>query len=135
LPISLSESGDRSLTGGSGVDRPNYVGGLVITSDVRNTPNHTYFNKAAFTQEALGGQGTAAPRFFHGPGLENFDLGLQKVTKVRESMSVQFRAEFFNAFNHANFSNPSGSFTSGSFGRVTSAGAGRIGQMSLKFLW
>jgi len=134
-PISLSESGDRSLTGGSGVDRPNYVGGLAITPDVRNTPNHTYFNKSAFTQEALGGQGTAAPRFFHGPGMQNFDLALQKITRLRESMSLQFRAEFFNALNHANFSNPSGSFTSGNFGRVSAAGAGRVGQMSLKFLW
>ena len=32
------------------------------------------------------------------PGLNNFDLGVQKITRVRESMSVQFRAEFFNAF-------------------------------------
>jgi hypothetical protein len=135
LPISLSESGDRSLIGGSGVDRPNYIGGLVITPDVRNTPNHTYFSKAAFTQEALGGQGTAAPRFFHGPGTQNYDLAVQKITKIRESTSVQFRAEFFNALNHANFGSPSGSFTSGNFGRVTSAGAGRVGQMSLKFLW
>jgi carboxypeptidase family protein len=135
LPISMSESGDRSLTGGSGVDRPNFVGGLVITPDVRSTPNHIYFNKSAFTQEALGGQGTASPRFFHGPGTQNWDLALQKVTRLRESMSIQFRAEFFNAFNHANFSNPSGSFTSGNFGLVTGAGPGRIGQMSLKFLW
>jgi hypothetical protein len=135
LPITLSESGDRSLTGGSGVDRPNYIGGLVITPDVRDTPNYTYFNKAAFTQEALGGQGNAAPRFFHGPGTQNFDLALQKITRLQEHKSVQFRAEFFNALNHANFSNPSGSFTSGNFGRVTSAGAGRVGQVSLKFLW
>jgi hypothetical protein len=135
LPVGMSESGDRSLTGGSGVDRPNFVGGLVITPDVRSTPNHTYFNKSAFTQEALGGQGNAAPRFFHGPGSQNFDLAVQKTTKIRETMSVQFRAEFFNALNHANFGNPSGSFTSGSFGRVTSASAGRVGQMSLKFLW
>ncbi len=135
LPISMSESGDRSLTGGSGVDRPNYVGGLVITPDVRSTSKHVYFNKSAFTQEALGGQGTASPRFFHGPGTQNWDLALQKVTRLRESMSIQFRAEFFNAFNHANFSNPSGSFTSGNFGLVTGAGPGRIGQMSLKFLW
>ena len=44
-------------------------------------------------------------------------------------------AEIFNAMEHAQFGNPSGSFTSGNFGRVTSAKAGRIGQMSLKFLW
>ena len=50
-------------------------------------------------------------------------------------MSVQFRAEFFNALEHAQFNNPSGSFTSAQFGRVTSAKPGRIGQMSLKFLW
>jgi hypothetical protein len=117
------------------VDRPNYIGGLVITSDVRDTPNHTYFNKSAFTQEDLGGQGTAAPRFFHAPGQANFDLAVQKIATIRESISVQFRAEFFNAFNHANFMAPTGSFTSGNFGRVTAANPGRIGQMSLKFLW
>src|ERR1035437_11185057 len=110
------------------VDRPNFVGPLVITKDVKNTPNHTYFNKAAFTSEALGGQGTSSPRFFHGPGQENFDLGAEKTTKLRESMSLLIRAEFFNALEHANFGSPSGSFTSGSFGRVTSASAGRIGQ-------
>jgi hypothetical protein len=60
---------------------------------------------------------------------------LQKITRLRESMSLQFRAEFFNAFGHAQFNNPTGSFTSSNFGRVTSAKAGRIGQMSLKFLW
>jgi hypothetical protein len=57
---------------------------------------------------------------------------LQKITKVHESKAVQFRAEFFNALEHAQFNNPRGIFTSGNFGRVTSAKAGRIGQMSLK---
>jgi Carboxypeptidase regulatory-like domain len=135
FPIALSQSGDRSLTGAGGVDRPDYVGGLVITSDVRDTPNHQYFNKAAFTSEVLGTMGNANPRFFHGPGINNFDAGLQKLTRIRESMSVQFRAEFFNLFEHAQFNNPTGSFTSSNFGRVTSAKAGRIGQVSLKFLW
>ncbi len=107
----------------------------MITSDVRNTPNHQYFNKSAFTAEALGGQGTAAPRFFYGPGQDNFDIGVEKNTRIAERTSFLIRAEFFNAFNHANFSNPSGSFTSGNFGRVTAAAAGRIGQVSAKFLW
>jgi hypothetical protein len=135
FPIAISQSGDRSLTGAGGVDHPDYVGGLVITPDVRNTPNQQYFNKTAFTSEVLGTMGDANQRFFHGPGINNWDLGLQKITKVHESKAVQFRAEFFNALEHAQFNNPSGSFTSGNFGRVTSAKAGRIGQMSLKFLW
>jgi len=49
------------------VDHPDYIGGLVITSDVRNTPNHQYFNKAAFTSEVLGTMGNANPRFLPRP--------------------------------------------------------------------
>ena len=135
FPIGLSESGDRSLTGAGGVDHPDYVGGLVITSDVRNTPNHSYFNKSAFSAEALGTMGNANQRFFHGPGIDNWDASLQKLTRIRESMSLQFRAEFFNVMEHAQFSNPNGNYTSSSFGRVSSAKPGRIGQMSLKFMW
>ena len=118
-----------------GVDRPDYIGGLTITSDVRNTPNHTYFNKSAFSSEVLGTMGNSNQRFFHGPGINNWDIGLQKITKIQEKTSIQFRAEFFNAMEHAQFNNPNGNFTSSSFGRVTSAKAGRIGQMSLKFIW
>jgi hypothetical protein len=135
FPIAISQSGDRSLTGAGAVDHPDFIGGLVITPDVRDTPNHQYFNKTAFSSENLGTMGSSNARFFHGPGINNWDAGLQKITKLRESMSVQFRAEFFNALEHVQFGNPSGSFTSGNFGRVTSAKAGRIGQMSLKFLW
>ena len=141
FPIALSESGDRSLTGVSSVDHPNYVGGLVITPDVRNSPNHQYFNTSPFTAEVLGTMGNADPRFFHGPGINNWDLGLQKNTRIRESLSLQFRAEFFNALDHAQFGNPSGSFTAKTFGDVTSVqtasrgSGGRIGQMSVKFLW
>ena len=135
FPIGISQSGDKSLTGVSGVDHPNYIGGLVITPNVRDTTTHTYFNASAFTTEVLGTMGNAQPRFFHGPGTNNWDLAVQKNTRIHESMSIQFRAEFFNAMEHAQFGNPSGSFTSSQFGRVTSASRGRIGQMSLKFLW
>ena len=141
FPISLSESGDRSLTGTSGADHPNYIGGLVITPDVRATSTHQYFNASAFTAEALGTMGNADPRFFHGPGINNWDVGLQKNTRIHETISLQFRAEFFNVVEHAQFSLPSGSFTSKSFGDVTGVptasrgSGGRIGQMSVKFLW
>ena len=45
FPIAISQSGDRSLTGAGGVDHPDFIGGLVITPDVRDTPEPHYFNK------------------------------------------------------------------------------------------
>lgn len=50
-------------------------------------------------------------------------------------MALEFRVEFFNIFNHAQFKNPSGNFSSDNFGVVTSARDPRIGQLSMKFLW
>ena len=50
-------------------------------------------------------------------------------------MSLEFRAEFFNIFNHAQFKNPSDNFSGDNFGIVTSARDPRIGQLSMKFLW
>jgi hypothetical protein len=42
----------------------------------------------------------------YGPGLVNFDFSLLKNTKLRENLNLQFRAEFFNVFNHSNFNSP-----------------------------
>jgi hypothetical protein len=96
---------------------------------------HLYFSKSAFVSGPLGGFGNANRRFFHGPGFNNWDMALHKDTRIAESMTIQFRAEFFNLFNHAQFSLPNGNFNSSLFGAVTSARDPRIGQMSLKFLW
>jgi hypothetical protein len=138
FPITIGQSGDRSLTGTSGVDEPNFIGGLVF-NDPRNAgadgKANEYFNKSAFTSEVLGIVGNSNRRFFHGPGFNNWDFALHKNTMLREGMSFQFRAEFFNVLNHVQFNNPSGSFTSSLFGLVRSAKDPRIGQLSLKFLW
>jgi hypothetical protein len=48
-------------------------------------------------------------------------------------MGFEFRCEFFNAFNHAQFLNPSGNINSSTFGLVTSANPARIGQVAGKF--
>ena len=54
------------------------------------------------------------------PGLNDWDMGLMKPTKVSERFSLQFRAETFNTWNHAQFSTPSTSYVPATFGRISS---------------
>jgi hypothetical protein len=85
-------------------------------------------NPAAFSQPGPGTFGTCAPRKFHGPGIQMFDLSLFKDFKFTERWSLQFRTEFFNAFNHPNFANPSANVSSpGSFGKVSNTLAPILG--------
>ena len=60
-------------------------------------------------------------------------MSLIKDTHITESTNLQLRAEFFNIFNHAQFTNPDGNFTDSTFGLVTSARPPRIGQLAIKF--
>ncbi len=139
--------GDASLTGSPSTDMPNLVGPIHIHNP-RATPDRTYFDQSAFTATACaltpagvltgpdcGSFGTANRRFFHGPGINNTDLGISKMIPITEAMHFEIRGEFFNIFNHAQFSNPSGDISSENFGNVTSARDPRIGQVSAKFVW
>jgi len=83
-------------------------------------------------------QGNAARRPFHGPGVNNFDMALRKVTKIAESKSLEFRIETFNAFNHAQFDGSGsvdGNINDATFGKVVKAAPPRISQAALKFLF
>jgi hypothetical protein len=133
FPVSMGESGDSSLCGCGGVDRPNYTGEPIQFFDPRASEDHQYFSTSPFFPQELGVAGNSSRRFFHGPGLNNWDFSLHKTTRITERMSAEFRAEFFNVFNHAQFGNPSGNLSSGSFGKVTGARDPRIGQLALKF--
>jgi hypothetical protein len=85
-------------------------------------------NPDAFAVPADGTFGNCAPRKFHGPGIQMVDLGLFKQFKFTERWRLQFRAEFFNAFNHPNFGNPSADLSSlGSFGKVSNTLAPILG--------
>jgi hypothetical protein len=136
LPITLTENDDNALIGAGAVpvDVPNYTAGHVL---VDTNPRHgnPYFNTSLFSNEQLGQIGNSRRRFFHGPGLNNFDMALAKTTRITESKELQLRFEAFNLFNHAQFSNPTGEINSSQFGLVTSARPARILQMGLKFLF
>jgi hypothetical protein len=132
FPVTLSESDDASLCGCNGADVPNYNGQSIHFLNPRNTGNQL-FDPAPFSPETIGIAGTSNRRFFHGPGFNNWDLALHKNTRIGERMAMEFRAELFNVFNHAQFTNPSGDINGSNFGQITNARDPRIGQMALKF--
>lgn len=66
------------------------------------------------------------------PGMKTFDVSLSRIQKIGERAAVQFRAEFFNAFNTPQFNAPNGSVTSVDFGRITSASGARNIQLGLR---
>jgi hypothetical protein len=142
LPVTLINYGDNSLLGAEpnginnyGVDEPDVATGpLDLNHNPRN--GRPYFNAGLFSQNALGTPGNASRRYFHGPGLENFDLALLKNLSLTESKSLQFRLEAFNIFNHAQFFGPQaidGNISSTTFGQVVSATAPRLVQVGAKF--
>lgn len=133
LPVTISEDIDQSLLGSSHTDTPNWDGHAIVKFDPRSTTKHTYFNASQFSLQPLGTFGNANRRFFHGPGLNNWDMALRKSVQVHERYGMEFRAEFFNVFNHAQFNNPNGSQSSASFGRISTARDPRIGQVALRF--
>ena len=144
FPVTLLNYGDNSLLGAEpnginnfGVDEPQFTPGpLDLNSNPRN--GRSYFNTSLFSLQPLGTPGNARRRFFFGPGLDNYDLALQKTLPLTESKSFQFRFEAFNAFNHAQFFGPAsidGNINSSSFGKVVSAAPPRLMQAALKFVF
>jgi hypothetical protein len=142
LPVFLTENDDNSLLGTffsgppntNGIDGPDFTTGPLDITDPRKGTK-PYFNTNLFSRETLGQLGNASRRFFHGPGLNNFDMALLKDLLLTESTALQFRFEFFNAFNHAQFLNPTGEINSKTFGFVTGARNPRVGQIAIKFLF
>jgi hypothetical protein len=145
VPVTLLESDDRSLLGtnGSGpselpIDTPNFSGGKLTFHDPRT--GQPYFDTSKFSEETLGVLGTASRRFFHGPGINNWDAVLAKDTRLTEGASLEIRGEFFNAFNHAQFLlRSNGSYADyadpANFGYVRAANPGRIIQLGAKLVF
>ncbi|MGB9283532.1 MAG: TonB-dependent receptor, partial [Candidatus Sulfotelmatobacter sp.] len=142
FPVTLLNYGDNSLLGAEpnginnyGVDEPQFTPGpLALNHNPRNALS--YFNTNLFALQPLGEPGNARRRFFHGPGIDNYDIALAKMVPLTESKSLQFRFEGFNVFNHAQFYGPSsvnGNINSSSFGQVVSAAAPRLMQAAVNF--
>lgn len=96
----------------------------------------SYFNRAAFGVPVTGDWGNLGKGALHGPKLINWDAGIFKDFSLgTERYHLQFRAEFLNVFNHANFKNPNVSQTAGGFGTINGVQDPRISQLALKLLF
>ncbi len=83
-----------------------------------------WFDTSAFVQPTTAAYGNTPKNGFHGPGLTTFDASLSRSIPVRERLTLQLRADAFNALNHPNFANPGVSLTSTNFGQVTGTVSG-----------
>jgi hypothetical protein len=142
FPVTLYDNSDNSLLGtlGNGInnyllDTPQFLPRpLKIDTNGRN--GKPAFNTALFPEETLGQLGNAKRRMFYGPGIENFDLTLQKDLRLIDARSLQFRVEAFNAFNHTQFYGPAsvdGQVEDPSFGKIVSAASPRLVQLAAKY--
>ena len=142
LPVTLLNNNDTSLLGtipnginNNGVDTPQWSG---IPPRVHTNPRGgaDVFDASEFSLPALGTMGNARRRFFSGPGIEGIDATLSRNFLVRDDRSLEFRAEAFNLFNHAQFFGAAaveGNISSPSFGQAVSAMAPRLMQVALRY--
>jgi hypothetical protein len=106
---------------GSNVNRADRIADGRLSMDrPKNEWLNRYFDTDAFQRPLRGQIGTSGVGVLTGPGLFNSDITVMKNTGITERVNLQFRAEFFNVLNHANFSNPIADVTSSAFGRIAS---------------
>jgi hypothetical protein len=108
--------------------RPDVVSGQTVTGP---KTAQEWFNTGAWAV-AKGHFGSSGRGIVNGPGFNNWDLAAIKNIKISERFSTQFRAEFFNAFNHTSFLGVSTNVNSSLFGQVTSVHDPRIIQLGMK---
>jgi len=129
LPIDIVDTGAGSFyglsNGASPLARPSFVAGMSCSNANQNVPTGTFFNATVFARPTVqsgqpisssGGRATAGAvgtdignvgrNCLRGPRQVNLDFSIAKLFPIAESRNFEFRAEFFNLFNHPNFANP-----------------------------
>ncbi len=147
-PFTVYDSAGVSAQGGapeiSGFpsDRPDLIGeptkGTCSGGAHTGTAN-CWFNPGAFQRldpkAQIGQFGNAGRNIVTGPGVQQWDFSALKNFRFSESKNLQFRAELFNIFNHANFGVPVNDMNSPNVGQIQTSQPGRLVQFALKFLF
>jgi Carboxypeptidase regulatory-like domain len=131
FPLDIASGDDNSGTA-VGFDQADVVSKPGYTSGSRGDRIRKWFTTESFKSNAPGTFGTAGRNILIGPGTFNVDFSAIKNFAFSERYRLQYRAEFFNLFNHALLNNPNTTVNSSQFGRITGARDPRIIQMALK---
>jgi hypothetical protein len=139
-PLQITDGGKDISLSGQGLDRPNVIAPDQVYGE--RTIN-TYLTPAAFqcagsnaACTTFSGQfGNLGRNTIYGPGNITWDMALSRRFKFNERFALAFRSDMFNIMNHANWGNPTTNVTSGTFGQITTFGAPRIIQMSMKLFF
>ncbi len=133
-PLSAIVSSDVAGTGSPIVNRPNLIG----NPQIDDPGPSRFFNTEAFQIPEQGGFGDSGRNVIIGPGLANVDLALRRTLRLSDQFQAEFRADFYNAFNHPNFIAPptTQNFAdSPEFGALFVARSPRTIQMGLTLFW
>ena len=120
-PLNILAGTNRSGTG-ENRDRVDVVGDPFagFTPTIPNSLAIQYITKAAFANPAIGAFGNIGRNALYGPGFGAVDFSVFKTTPITEKVRAEFRVEIFNLTNRTNYANPGTTFSSGSFGQITS---------------
>lgn len=139
-PFDLS-TGSNKNADSANHNRPDLVAGVSPFLDAhrdRNAAAAKWFNTAAFVANGPGVAGGIGPggadgntprAFLRGPGYRDIDLGLFRNFHFGERFTFQLRGEATNAFNMVSLNNPTGTLSSGNFGKITAAASPRLIQV------
>ncbi len=140
FPIRLDTQDDTELINSlffTGTEAPSRVAPFVTLNPKTN--GSFWFDPNDFQDPPLGQFNNGTQRTICcGPGLQDWDFSVHKKIAFSEARYLQFRAEFFNIFNHTNFANPDGHFSDGptAFGKITATSQDqREIQFALKFFF
>ncbi|MEW5980007.1 MAG: carboxypeptidase regulatory-like domain-containing protein [Acidobacteriota bacterium] len=129
-PIGVGIGRDIANIGARSIgQRPNINGNPNLSNPTANR----WFDTSVFSEPAPFTYGNAGRNIIIGPGNQTWTLGLYKNFMIMESHRIQFRVEFFNAFNNVNLNNPTTGFDSPNLGRIFGSAPARQIQFGLKY--
>ncbi len=145
-PIQITDGGKDISLSGQDQDRPEVILPGAVHTVTQGGIAPMWFNPDAFVcagntalspscSTSTGLFGNLGRNSVYGPGQIQWDMAVSRRFSLNERFKFEYRSDFFNILNHANWNNPTSTITSSTFGLVTAFGSPRIIQMAMKLFF